>query len=103
MSAISGDMITATPGRISAGIWKQTDLPPPVGITTSASRPEHRQFMTSAWQLRNDGYPKVPRNTDKGVRSRPAGFTMSAAFAISTAFRQLGFQNLWRDMARVER
>jgi hypothetical protein len=82
MSAINGEMTTATPGRINAGIWKQTDLPPPVGITTSASRPEHKQFTTAAWQLRNDGYPKVPRNTDKGVRSRPAEFTLWPAWCL---------------------
>ena len=39
ISAISGDTTTAQPSRSSAGIWKHSDLPPPVGISTSASPP----------------------------------------------------------------
>ena len=39
ISAMSGETTTPTPGRSSAGIWKHSDLPPPVGISTSASPP----------------------------------------------------------------
>ena len=37
MSANSGETTTASPSRHKAGAWKQSDLPPPVGMTTSES------------------------------------------------------------------
>ena len=39
MSAMSGDSTTVVPGRSSAGSWKQSDFPEPVGITATRSRP----------------------------------------------------------------
>ena len=39
MSAMSGDTTTVVPGRSSAGSWKQSDLPEPVGMTATRSRP----------------------------------------------------------------
>ena len=35
------------PGRWSAGIWKHSDLPPPVGMSTKASWPSMRPSMIS--------------------------------------------------------
>jgi hypothetical protein len=40
------------------GIWKHSDLPPPVGITTSPSRPETISEITSSWPSRNPEKPK---------------------------------------------
>ena len=37
--AIRGVTTSAMPSRISAGTWKQTDLPPPVGRIASTSFP----------------------------------------------------------------
>ena len=48
ISAMSGEMTSVTPPKQSAGIWKQRDFPPPVGITTSPSRPETISAMTSS-------------------------------------------------------
>ncbi len=39
ISEISGETTTAIPGRATAGAWKHSDLPPPVGSTTSESCP----------------------------------------------------------------
>ena len=47
ISAISGEITTPTPGRSSAGIWYVSDLPPPVGISTSASLPPATCSITS--------------------------------------------------------
>ncbi|MCY1178667.1 hypothetical protein D3C81_1850310 [compost metagenome] len=39
IKAINGETTTARPSRNKAGTWKHRDLPPPVGISTSASPP----------------------------------------------------------------
>ena len=39
ISAISGEITTVSPGRTSAGSWKHSDLPPPVGKSAKTSRP----------------------------------------------------------------
>jgi hypothetical protein len=44
---MSGETITATPGCTTAGAWKQSDLPPPVGMTTSESRPASTASIAS--------------------------------------------------------
>ena len=49
MSAMSGETTSVTPGRSSAGSWKQSDLPPPVGMMASVSRPEATASTISAW------------------------------------------------------
>ena len=48
ISAISGEITSVTPPKQSAGIWKHSDFPPPVGITTKPSRPEVMSVMTSS-------------------------------------------------------
>ncbi len=48
MSAISGETTMPVPARAMAGIWKHSDLPPPVGMSTSASRPAMSVPITSA-------------------------------------------------------
>ena len=39
MSEMSGETTSVARGCSSAGIWKQTDLPKPVGSTARVSRP----------------------------------------------------------------
>ncbi len=58
---MSGDTTTARPGRINAGAWKHSDLPPPVGITSSESRPVRIASITSRWSGRNVRVAPVPR------------------------------------------
>jgi len=48
MSAISGETTMPVPARAMEGIWKHKDLPPPVGMSTSASPPRMRVSITSA-------------------------------------------------------
>jgi hypothetical protein len=52
INAISGDTTTVRPGRSSAGTWKHSDLPPPVGISTRASPPLATHSMIAAWRPR---------------------------------------------------
>jgi hypothetical protein len=59
ISAIRGETTMPQPSRISAGIWKHSDLPPPVGISTSASPPFATCSMISPCLPRNDGKPKT--------------------------------------------
>ena len=47
ISEISGETTTAMPSMATAGAWKQSDLPPPVGSTTSESRPAMTACMAS--------------------------------------------------------
>ena len=39
---MSGETTTVRPARTSAGNWKQSDLPPPVGSTANTSLPAER-------------------------------------------------------------
>ena len=48
MSATSGEITSVTPGDSSAGTWYMTDLPEPVGITVSTSRPPMKRFIASS-------------------------------------------------------
>ena len=43
----------ATPDDKSAGIWKQTDFPAPVGMIASVSRPSSRLLITGSCAGRN--------------------------------------------------
>src|SRR5215470_268689 len=49
------------PSRISAGNWKHSDLPLPVGITASTSRPARIVSMISPWPARNAAKPNTVR------------------------------------------
>jgi hypothetical protein len=55
---MSGETTTVTPSRMSAGNWKQSDLPPPVGITTTVSRPSRMDSTTSPCPSRKQSKPK---------------------------------------------
>jgi hypothetical protein len=59
MSAISGDSTTVTPSRQSAGSWKQSDLPPPVGMMASTSRPARTASTISSCPGRKPENPKT--------------------------------------------
>ena len=50
---MSGETTTVMPGSSSAGTWKQSDLPPPVGRTTTVSRPERMAETAASWPGRN--------------------------------------------------
>ena len=67
ISAIKGEITSVTPPKHRAGIWKQSDLPPPVGITTSPSRPETMSVMTSSWPSKKPEKPKYRFNASCGV------------------------------------
>ena len=48
ISATSGDTTTVRPSITSAGTWKHSDLPEPVGITVSTLRPPSSASMTAS-------------------------------------------------------
>jgi hypothetical protein len=48
MSEMSGETTTVSPGSMSAGTWKHSDLPPPVGRMTSVSRPASTALTASS-------------------------------------------------------
>ena len=58
MSAISGDTTTVVPSSSSAGSWKQSDLPAPVGITATRSRPSSTASAASRCPGRKARRPK---------------------------------------------
>ena len=54
----SGHTISVRPGTTSAGSWKQSDLPAPVGSTAKQSRFERHALMTWRWRGRKVAWPK---------------------------------------------
>ena len=58
ISAISGETTTVRPSRASAGSWKQSDLPPPVGSSAKTSLPASESRMISSCNGRNEVKPK---------------------------------------------
>jgi hypothetical protein len=66
---ISGEITITSASRATAGSWKQSDLPPPVGRIASVSRPCSTEAMMSRWPRRNAPSPKRARS----VASRSAG------------------------------
>ena len=75
ISATSGDTTTVRPSPTSAGTWKHSDLPEPVGITASALRPDSSVSITASWPGRNTSNPKTSRST-----------VLAAAIAVSPAW-----------------
>ena len=63
MSAMSGETTTVSPPATSAGIWKQSDLPEPVGITVRAWRPASRAVIAGSWPGLKSSKPKTSRST----------------------------------------
>ena len=59
ISAISGEMTTVSPLWRSAGSWKQSDLPPPVGMMASTSRPARMAATISSCPGRKASKPKT--------------------------------------------
>ena len=53
MSAMRGETTIVSPSSISAGTWKHSDLPPPVGISTTVSLPLSTHAITSNCVGRN--------------------------------------------------
>jgi len=51
---ISGDTTIVVPGSSSAGNWKPSDFPEPVGITASTSCPSRTARTRSSWPVRKD-------------------------------------------------
>ena len=54
INATNGDTTTVSPPQTSAGIWKHSDLPEPVGMTTSTLSPARSAANTSSWPGRNE-------------------------------------------------
>ena len=57
MSAMSGDTTTVVPSSKSAGSWKQSDFPDPVGMTATRSRPAKTAEAASCCPGRNRSKP----------------------------------------------
>ncbi len=70
ISAISGETTTVSPSRSSAGSWKHSDFPPPVGITASTSRPSATAVTISSWPGRK---ASKPQTSLRRARARPSG------------------------------
>ena len=49
ISAISGETTSVVPPRARPGSWKQSDLPAPVGMTSSTSCPAVTASQTASW------------------------------------------------------
>ena len=71
ISAIRGDTTTVSPSMTRAGIWKQSDLPEPVGITVSAWRPPSSASITASWPGRNPSKPKTSRSAPRAASNGP--------------------------------
>ena len=52
---MSGEITIVSPPSTTAGTWKQTDLPAPVGRTASVSCPLRTDRTTPAWAGRKSG------------------------------------------------
>ncbi len=63
MSEMSGDTTRASPSVTSAGAWKHSDLPAPVGITTTESRLPRMACIASRCSGRNEVYPQYFSST----------------------------------------
>ena len=48
-----GETTTVCPTMTSAGTWKHSDLPEPVGITASTLRPASSAPIAASWSGRN--------------------------------------------------
>src|SRR5512132_3116281 len=62
ISAMSGETTRVRAGRSTAGSWYPIDLPDPVGITASTSRPASTARTTSSWPGRKLEWPKCRRS-----------------------------------------
>ncbi len=58
INAIKGEITRVMPGNNIAGTWKQTDFPPPVGISTRVSFLFSTPSIICACKGRNCSYPK---------------------------------------------
>ena len=56
--AMNGETTMVTPGRASAGNWKQRDFPPPVGRRARTSRPARTSRMIASCKGRKAVKPK---------------------------------------------
>ena len=65
------EVTTVSPSMTRAGIWKQSDLPDPVGITVSACRPPRSASITASWPGRNPSKPKTSRSALRAASSEP--------------------------------
>ncbi len=56
--AMSGVTTMQSPSRVIVGTWYVSDLPPPVGISASVSRPASTERMISSCTGRNSPNPQ---------------------------------------------
>src|SRR5258705_13464603 len=64
IKAIRGETTTVKPDCASAGNWKQSDLPPPVGSSANTSRLASASRMISSCNGRKEVNPKCCFNKD---------------------------------------
>jgi hypothetical protein len=89
--AMSGEITTVTPSRMSAGSWKHSDLPPPVGMMASTFCPAARRPRsppgrggTRRIRRRRIGAPRRPGGSP--AWGGPVGFTVYARFAVNVPY-----------------
>ena len=75
ISEMRGDTTRPTPppGSTRAGIWKHSDLPPPVGSTTTLSRPCRFAAIASRCRGGTRDSPSTARGSRAGPTRRPPG------------------------------
>src|SRR5207237_1973622 len=71
INEMSGDTTSVSPAVMSAGSWKQSDFPAPVGSTARTLRPASRGPSTFSWWIRNAGWPHRSRSSSRAVASPP--------------------------------
>lgn len=72
IKAISGETTKVRPGVTSAGNWKHSDFPAPVGMTTRTSRRSSAAAQASACPARSLSRPNDVLNTELKRGSMPS-------------------------------
>src|SRR5207237_3350361 len=68
---MSGDTTSVNPAVMSAGSWKHSDFPAPVGSTARTLRPASSGPSTFSWWIRSAGWPNRSRRNTRAVASPP--------------------------------
>src|SRR5471032_1321026 len=74
---MSGDTTRPRPPAATAGAWKQSDLPPPVGSTTMLSRDCRIACIASRWRGRNSEKPQTRWSASRSNASAADGRPVS--------------------------
>src|SRR5947208_3753681 len=68
---MSGGTTSVNPAVMSAGSWKHSDFPAPVGSTARTLRPASSGPSTFSWWIRSAGWPNRSRRNTRAVASPP--------------------------------